>query len=142
MKEWQIHKAYGAMTDVMELKDQGLKVAAANISCGYYRPHTSREYIHIKEMRYTLDFVTTLLRALGSQPWLHSTPERVYKSSGMTLKQAPTGCEWCGALDVLEYDLESDMYMCMRCQDWNAEEPEPKWMLKENAIAIGATNNG
>lgn len=33
----------GMMTDVMELKSRGLKVAACNISCGYYNPHTSTE---------------------------------------------------------------------------------------------------
>ena len=33
----------GLMTDVMELKARGLKVAACNLSCGYYNPHTCTE---------------------------------------------------------------------------------------------------
>ena len=37
-------KSTGMMTDVMTLKDNGLQVACANISCGYYEPHTDKEF--------------------------------------------------------------------------------------------------
>lgn len=40
----------GGMTDVMQLAHNGLNVAMANFSCGYYKPHSSREYIVIDEL--------------------------------------------------------------------------------------------
>ena len=43
--EWFGYKeASGMMTDVMTLKENGLKVSCVNISCGYYEPHTDREF--------------------------------------------------------------------------------------------------
>lgn len=40
----------GGMTDVMQLAHNGLGVAMANFSCGYYRPHTDSEYVVIDEL--------------------------------------------------------------------------------------------
>ena len=34
----------GLMTDVMTLKQNGLKVSCCNLSCGYYKPHTDEEF--------------------------------------------------------------------------------------------------
>lgn len=43
--DWFGYKeAHGMMTDVMTLKENGLNVACANISCGYYEPHTDKEF--------------------------------------------------------------------------------------------------
>lgn len=47
----------GLMTDVMTLKDRGLKVSCVNMSCGYYRPHTDEEYTNMKDLQNCLDFV-------------------------------------------------------------------------------------
>lgn len=37
-------EATGMITDVGELKHQGLPISVANISCGYYEPHTDNEF--------------------------------------------------------------------------------------------------
>lgn len=34
----------GMMTDVLPLKERGLAVSCINLSCGYYEPHTDREF--------------------------------------------------------------------------------------------------
>lgn len=47
----------GLMTDVMELKSRGLKVAACNLSCGYYNPHTSEETTIFSELENCRDLV-------------------------------------------------------------------------------------
>lgn len=47
----------GLMTDVMELKSKGLKVAACNLSCGYYNPHTADETTVWSELCNCRDFV-------------------------------------------------------------------------------------
>lgn len=49
--------ATGLMTDVMELKEKGLAVAACNISCGYYNPHTSEEATIFSELENCRDLV-------------------------------------------------------------------------------------
>lgn len=49
--------ASGMMTDVMELKARGLKVAACNLSCGYYNPHTSEETTVFSELCNCRDLV-------------------------------------------------------------------------------------
>ena len=38
------HPASGLSTDVHTLKTRGLSVSCINLSCGYYEPHTDREY--------------------------------------------------------------------------------------------------
>lgn len=48
---------HGLMTDVMTLKDRGLKVSCVNMSCGYYRPHTDEEYTKLDDLENCLAFV-------------------------------------------------------------------------------------
>lgn len=59
----------GGMTDVWQLAENGLKVACANMSCGYYDPHSDNEYIKISEVFATLDFVAEVVNTLGDQKW-------------------------------------------------------------------------
>ena len=47
----------GMMTDVMELKSRNLGVAACNLSCGYYNPHTSEETTIFSELENCRDLV-------------------------------------------------------------------------------------
>lgn len=52
----------GAMTDVMQLKENGLDVACANISCGYYNPHTENEYTVWHELQNCYDLVAFIFK--------------------------------------------------------------------------------
>ena len=40
----------GLMTDILELKEKGLKVSCINLSCGYYEPHTDDEFTVKKDL--------------------------------------------------------------------------------------------
>lgn len=51
----------GLITDVGELKDRGLKVSAINLSCGYYEPHTDREFVIKSEVINCLNFVEHII---------------------------------------------------------------------------------
>lgn len=51
----------GMMTDVMQLKENGLKVSCANVSCGYYRPHDDDEYVVVSEVENTLSFFKSII---------------------------------------------------------------------------------
>ena len=39
-----------------------MKVSCCNISCGYYEPHTAREYTILPELKNTLAFVKNIIR--------------------------------------------------------------------------------
>jgi hypothetical protein len=56
--------ANGMMTDVMALKQSGLHVSCANISCGYYNPHSPDEYVVIDDVFNTYYFVCHIIEAL------------------------------------------------------------------------------
>lgn len=51
----------GFMTDVECLKENGLKVSAANISCGYYNPHTDTEFTLWSELQNCKAFVEHII---------------------------------------------------------------------------------
>lgn len=60
-------KAAGAMTDIMQLKENGLNIAGCNLSCGYYNPHTDNENTNLADLQncfnlclHILDIVTTM----------------------------------------------------------------------------------
>ena len=42
-EHWGYQECQGLMTDVEALKENGLKVSAVNMSCGYYNPHSDEE---------------------------------------------------------------------------------------------------
>lgn len=56
--DWQI--AYGSYTDIVELEPE-IEVAGVNFSCGYYKPHTTDEYVVISEMKANINKVKKLL---------------------------------------------------------------------------------
>jgi hypothetical protein len=57
-------KERGMMTDVMTLKENGLGVACANVSCGYYRPHSKDEYIVVADVENTLNLFKSIIKNL------------------------------------------------------------------------------
>ena len=61
MSEFGYKKTTGLMTDVMELKENGLNVSACNLSCGYYNPHTENEYTNLAELENCLNFVFSII---------------------------------------------------------------------------------
>jgi putative aminopeptidase FrvX len=57
LSSWGYSFANGMMTDVMTLKDNGLKISCANISCGYYNPHMDNEYIIVNHVEICMALV-------------------------------------------------------------------------------------
>lgn len=56
--DWQL--AYGSYTDIVELEPE-IGVAGVNFSCGYYKAHTTDEYVIISEMKTNIEKVKRLL---------------------------------------------------------------------------------
>jgi len=53
--------AHGAMTDVMALKENGIKCSVANMSCGYYNPHMPTEYVNVFDVEVCLEMCRTII---------------------------------------------------------------------------------
>ena len=60
----------GLSTDVMTLKQRGLKVCCANVSCGYYNPHTIDEYTDFSELENCLALFDDAFTNL-TETWAH-----------------------------------------------------------------------
>lgn len=61
----------GGLTDVYQLNKNGLSVCSANISCGYYRPHSDEEVIIVSQVLKTRDFVMDLIKILAGKIWVN-----------------------------------------------------------------------
>lgn len=70
--------AHGMMTDVMELKTQGINVSMANISCGYYNPHYETEYVDANVVHMVCLMVSEILTKMGDTTYPHTAPTRAY----------------------------------------------------------------
>lgn len=57
LKEHGYKEANGMQTDVQTLKERGLVISCANISCGYYYPHTPHEMTNIADLKKCLTLV-------------------------------------------------------------------------------------
>ena len=55
--KWGYRETKGLATDVLALKENGLDVSCANVSCGYYNAHTDEEITVKKDLRKCLRFV-------------------------------------------------------------------------------------
>jgi putative aminopeptidase FrvX len=69
----------GMMTDVMALKQNGIKCSVANISCGYYRPHCADEYVNINDVENCFNMVASIIQYVTkSYPHTYQKPIPVY----------------------------------------------------------------
>lgn len=73
-------EASGMMTDVMQLKENGLNVSACNISCGYYNPHTNTEMTRISDLMNCLNLVFHIINTC-TKVYDHKYKKPKYKSS-------------------------------------------------------------
>lgn len=64
LKDYGYAFSDGMMTDVMQLKENGLDVACANVSCGYYRPHAKDEYVVVSDVERCLELFTTIIERM------------------------------------------------------------------------------
>ena len=67
------------MTDVLTLKENGLEVSCANVSCGYYNAHTDEEITVKKDLQKCLDFVEHLIEDCTAV-YVHQGTDALYDS--------------------------------------------------------------
>lgn len=55
---------HGSITDVVALKESDINISMANISCGYYNPHSETEYVVVDDVENCLDMVLHIMSVL------------------------------------------------------------------------------
>lgn len=86
----------GGMTDVWQLKELGLDVAAMNMSCGYFSPHSRWETVGIPDVQRCYDVVQTLCENFGGVRWPHVAEEPAWKSWKSTTQPQDAGAVYYG----------------------------------------------
>jgi len=86
----------GMMTDVMALKELGVECSMANISCGYYNPHTAAEYVNIDDVFNTLEMVLSIIYNLVDVDYPIKYKRRSYTwtKSPTTVDKKPYSNNW------------------------------------------------
>jgi tripeptide aminopeptidase len=69
----------GMMTDVMALKESGIQCSMANVSCGYYNPHSHTEYVNIVDVTNCLLMVKDIIRSLQGNKYICTYNKPVYQ---------------------------------------------------------------
>lgn len=131
----------GMMTDVMALKENGLECCAANMSCGYYSPHTSYEYVNVKDVENCLDMVKEIIGHLGHKQYYHTHKVKSYKTASDKYFDALTYGYDQGRL--ARSNFHTDKYYCECCCETSGKTihiPEFQMDLCEKCIRNHATN--
>lgn len=111
----------GGLTDVHEIA-QDMGISCANMSCGYYNPHSEQEYVSIKDAINTCRMVSKLIELLGENSYPHKAVDDYSSSWGYgygsyygygvsTYKSKPvkkvkndtkkfSSCDMCGAIST------------------------------------------
>jgi len=118
----------GGITDVMALKENGLSICVANMSCGYYNPHQSCEYVNIIDVENCKNMVFELFSQFGNIQFLHTEKRKTYKhifdkfDLYSDKKNGLNCCENCDG----EVDFLSDIndYFCNDCFMYGKEIKE------------------
>lgn len=123
---------HGGLTDVVALKEIGVNLCMANISCGYYNPHSPSEYINLRDLHNTYKLVHAIVVKHGKTYFKHRAKVKRYKSynSGYNSlnweypaataspKYNPNECEACGGnSNKVSYLKEWNMFVCNSCKD-------------------------
>jgi hypothetical protein len=100
-------ESYGLMTDVLELKRKGLKVACANMSCGYYSPHSDNEVLDLNAVQKCYNLVSDLMTNFIDTQFLHDTK---HSKGGYSYSYRNGGGHGSYSHGYDDYDYDYDDY--------------------------------
>jgi putative aminopeptidase FrvX len=90
MTKYVYKKASGSVTDVVQLKNNGIECSVVNIACGYFDPHTSKEIVVGNDVVYTWSLVRSMIALLGNKFYEHKKPVYRYTQSPQQALWKPT----------------------------------------------------
>lgn len=97
---------YGVMTDVLELTTRGVGIATANMSAGYYRPHSAEECVWLEDVQNCADMTLAICANLGNARWTFAQP--VYERMdcprcGAWMSWAEQRDGFCWTCEMMDY---------------------------------------
>ena len=144
LKEYGYKETSGAITDVGQLAENGVGVCVANMSCGYYEPHSDEEIVEFDAANKCLNMVEKLVAELGNNKYEFQFTTRYanyggygasrwgdfagagrnywYGDYGSSQNEViidedsgePT-CYYCGSNDLQNSEYGDDFKYCMDC---------------------------
>lgn len=130
----------GLMTDVRQLRDKDVGISVANMSAGYYRPHSDREYINIYDLEQVCLMMQTIFEQVTdtfpfkyekkvwkpAQGWVSSYDKK--KAKGNSDDQSAfegdgfnglARCDYCATLNLIRELIEGNdgtgPFVCLDC---------------------------
>lgn len=129
---------YGYMTDVLALKELGVNCSMCNIACGYYNPHSSKEYVNVKDVNNTLSLVCAIIENIKTfYPHNYSKPVYSYAKNRRSYgwdqdtfyhtknhkTASKAACDCCSEYGWLTYSRTYNIDMCNKCLKAYDSEP-------------------
>lgn len=150
LKQHQYGVTRGSVTDVMALKNRGLKVCAANMSCGYWEPHTSLETVSVADVSDCYYLMMDIFTICEGKQWLHEYEEvvvkqQIHKPNFTSTKEVSNGNRLSGltiedGLDhrqlALEFEREAGLMSHNTSPMVDLDEESPEEYLEEIDICI------
>ena len=111
---------WGSFTDV-NILTQSAKKSAINISCGYYNPHTSYEYVNLNHLQHTILTIQEIISTIQkSFSWSQSQLNDLYKKSYFShdLQNYKMNCDGCGKSKYTKEVIFDGYYynLCKKCR--------------------------
>ena len=123
IKQFGYSQTSGAITDVGQLAENGIGVCVANMSCGYYSPHSDDEVVIYDDANNCLNMLMSLVQELGCKKY-----EYTYRAS-YSYRNTNKWGDWYGAEKDFWYDDEVEVItdaageeMCYYCNNRNLQE--------------------
>jgi hypothetical protein len=85
LKDYNYKECVGIATDAGCLSKRNVGIACFNISCGYYNPHTSTEYVSIKDVTTCYNVICDII-SNSDKRFLYTRPTVTYGSKTTTPK--------------------------------------------------------
>jgi hypothetical protein len=141
LKKFGKKESSGGLTDVYQLVQNGINVSVANMSCGYYKPHTDDEYVVISEVNKTLDLVLDIFKVCSGHVWDINDQNRYL--TGQDLNEYQYSWSYndddeldfdkkCSCGDYLDYDDTEDALYCWTCEDYQYEQTK---VMYDNSLS-------
>jgi len=129
----------GSITDVGQLADNGIGVCVANMSCGYYAPHSDEEIVEFLDSNNCLNMIDMLVKSLGCNRFEYKREVESYSwgdfngaskdywygnygvSEVRDNEDGDESCYYCGCTELMASDFTDDDYKCKYCPDCNSD---------------------
>lgn len=116
-EKWGYAEQGGMMTDVLALKEKGLKVSCVNLSCGYYNPHSDEEITVKKDLVKCFQFIRHVIEDC-TEVYAHTQTDFFYNRYEYEdeIHDILDGNPSLTAQEL--YDMYSDIFPCLKMRDY------------------------